>query len=85
MTKAEIVNCINQRTGIEKVAISGAVESLMETFNENMSKGENIYLRGFGTLKLSSVRRRSVAISEKGLLWSFRHIRFRGLSRARSF
>lgn len=52
MTKAEIVNRINQRTGIEKVAVSVAVESLMETIKENMAKGENIYLRGFGTFEI---------------------------------
>ncbi len=52
MTKAEIVNRINQRTGIEKVAVSVAVESLMETIKDNMAKGENIYLRGFGTFEI---------------------------------
>ena len=52
MTKAEIVNRINQRTGIEKVAISVAIESLMETIKENMAKGDNIYLRGFGTFEI---------------------------------
>ena len=52
MTKAEIVNRINQRTGIEKVAVSVAVESLMETIKENMAKGDNIYLRGFGTFEI---------------------------------
>lgn len=52
MTKADIVSLINQRTGIEKVAVSMAVESLMETIKENMAKGENIYLRGFGTFEI---------------------------------
>ena len=52
MTKAEIVNRINQRTGIEKAAVSVAVESLMETIKENMAKGENVYLRGFGTFEI---------------------------------
>lgn len=52
MTKAEIVNRINQRTGIEKVAVSVAVESLMETIKENMANGDNIYLRGFGTFEI---------------------------------
>lgn len=52
MTKAELVSLINERTGIEKVAISVTVESLMETIKENMAKGENIYLRGFGTYEI---------------------------------
>ena len=44
MTKAELVSRINERTGIEKVAIAVTVESLMETIKENLAKGENIYL-----------------------------------------
>ena len=52
MTKAELVSRINERTGIEKVAIAVAVESFMETVKENMAKGENIYLRGFGTFEI---------------------------------
>lgn len=39
MTKAEIVNRINQRTGIEKVAVSVAVETLMETIKDALSDG----------------------------------------------
>lgn len=52
MTKAEIVTEIAQKTGIEKAAILMAVESFMETIKENMAKGENIYLRGFGTFEV---------------------------------
>lgn len=52
MTKAELVSQINERTGIEKVAITVAIESLMETIKEYMAKGENIYLRGFGTFEI---------------------------------
>ena len=52
MTKAELVSRINERTGIEKVAITVAIESLMETIKEHMAKGENIYLRGFGTFEI---------------------------------
>lgn len=52
MTKAVLVSRISERTGIEKVAITVAIESLMETIKENMAKGENIYLRGFGTYEI---------------------------------
>lgn len=52
MTKAELVSRINERTGIEKVAITVTIESLMETIKEHMAKGENIYLRGFGTFEI---------------------------------
>jgi DNA-binding protein HU-beta len=52
MTKAEIVTRINEKTGIEKVAVMAIVEELMTSIRENMTAGENIYLRGFGTFHI---------------------------------
>jgi DNA-binding protein HU-beta len=52
MTKAEIIKEIASKTGIEKVAVEATVEAIMETIKSNMEKGENIYLRGFGTFLL---------------------------------
>ncbi len=52
MTKAEIVNEIVTKTGIEKEVVSATVEAIMHTIKAEMSKGENIYLRGFGTFLL---------------------------------
>lgn len=48
MTKAEIVDRISQRTGIEKIAIKMTVESLMESVIDALSGGDNVSLRGFG-------------------------------------
>jgi DNA-binding protein HU-beta len=52
MTKAEIVHDIAVKTGIEKEAVTAVVETMMETIKTSMVKGENIYLRGFGTYLL---------------------------------
>ena len=52
MTKAEIVTEIINKTGLEKVVVQGTVEAFMETMKQSMVKGENIYLRGFGTFLL---------------------------------
>ena len=52
MTKAEIVQEIANKTGIDKVAVQATIEAVMETIKANMIKGENIYLRGFGTFLL---------------------------------
>lgn len=52
MTKQDIVNEISQKTGIEKVTVMNTVEALMETVKHSMSKGNNIYLRGFGTFEV---------------------------------
>jgi DNA-binding protein HU-beta len=52
MTKAEIVNEIATKTGLDKVVVLAVVEATMENIKANMTKGENIYLRGFGTFLL---------------------------------
>ena len=52
MTKAEIVNEIATKIGLEKVVVLAVVEATMENIKANMVKGENIYLRGFGTFLL---------------------------------
>ncbi len=49
MTKAEIVTEIANKTGIEKVAVQATVEAFMNTVKNSLVKGENVYLRGFGS------------------------------------
>ena len=49
MTKAEIVAEIASKTGIEKGAVQNVVENFMEVVKNAMAKGENVYLRGFGS------------------------------------
>ncbi|MBQ6236597.1 MAG: integration host factor subunit beta [Bacteroidales bacterium] len=49
MTKAEVVNEIAQKTGIEKIAIMTVVEELMTVIKDSLTEGENVYLRGFGS------------------------------------
>ena len=52
MTKAEIVDQITVKTGIEKVMVVGVVESFMDTVKSSMIKGKPVYLRGFGSFIL---------------------------------
>ena len=49
MTKADIVNEVSKNTGIEKVTVQKAVEAMMETVKGSLVKGNNVYLRGFGS------------------------------------
>jgi len=49
MTKAEIVAEIANKTGIEKVAVQATVEAFMDSIKSSMTKGQNVYLRGFGS------------------------------------
>lgn len=52
MTKQEIVNEISRQTGIEKTTVMTTVEALMETVKQSMTRGNNVYLRGFGTFEV---------------------------------
>lgn len=49
MTKAEIVAEIANKTGIEKISIQSTVEAFMDAIKASLVKGENVYLRGFGS------------------------------------
>lgn len=52
MTKAEIVNEIANKTGIEKVAVQATVEAFMDVVKGAMVEGDNVYLRGFGSFTI---------------------------------
>lgn len=52
MTKADIVNTISKETGVEKAVVRSVVEEFMEQVRQALIKGENVYLRGFGTFLL---------------------------------
>jgi len=49
MTKADIVTEIAEKTGVEKVAVQVTVEAFMNAIRESLEKGNNVYLRGFGS------------------------------------
>ena len=49
MTKADIVNEIAKETGIDKLTVLKTVESFMDNVKGSLSKGNNVYLRGFGS------------------------------------
>jgi DNA-binding protein HU-beta len=49
MTKADIVAEIATETGVERNDVSKTVESFMSAIKSSLSKGENVYLRGFGS------------------------------------
>ena len=49
MTKADIVNEISKKTGVEKVQIQTIVEAFMDEVRTSLEKEENVYLRGFGS------------------------------------
>ncbi|MDR2764056.1 MAG: integration host factor subunit beta [Tannerella sp.] len=49
MTKADIVSEISKSTGIDKSTVLSTVEAFMDVVKNSLSKGDNVYLRGFGS------------------------------------
>ena len=49
MTKAEIVNQVAKTTGVEKAVVQSVVEAFMESVKDSVSKGNPVFLRGFGS------------------------------------
>lgn len=49
MTKADIVTNISDKLGIDKADIQSTIEKFMIEVKGSLEKGENVYLRGFGS------------------------------------
>lgn len=49
MRKADLVNQISEKTGIPKVDVLITLETMFKEIKESLGKGENIYVRGFGS------------------------------------
>jgi len=49
MRKADLVNQISEKTGIPKVDVLMTLETAFREIKGSLSKGENIYIRGFGS------------------------------------
>jgi DNA-binding protein HU-beta len=49
MRKADIVTVIADKTGIPKVDVLVTIETLFQEIKAQLSTGENIYVRGFGS------------------------------------
>lgn len=49
MTKAEIVNEIADKTGLDKMEVLTTVEAFMNSVKDSLARDENVYLRGFGS------------------------------------
>ena len=79
MTKAEIVTRINEKTGIEKVAVMAIVEEVMASIKENMAAGENVYLRGFGTFHIVERKEKVGRNISKNTSINIKHVTIYGI------
>ena len=49
MRKADLINKIAEKTNIPKVDVLVTLETMFKEIKATLSKGENIYVRGFGS------------------------------------
>jgi DNA-binding protein HU-beta len=49
MTKADLVQNISEKLGLEKNDVQATLEHFMEEVKGSLEKGDNVYLRGFGS------------------------------------
>lgn len=74
MTKADIVKEIAQSTGVEKTVVMTVVESFMENVKDSMIKGDDVFLRGFGSFIIKNELQRLPVIFRR-----IRRSRFRNM------
>ena len=60
MTKADVINQIADKTGIDKADVSASVEAFFSIIKSSMSNGQNIYVRGFGSF-INKKRKKKIA------------------------
>ena len=52
MIKVNLINQLSVRTGVERKVVSTIIETFMDTVKLSLEKGENVYLREFGTFAI---------------------------------
>lgn len=68
MTKADLINEVSKKTGIEKVVVKEAIETFMDIIKESLINKENVYLRKFGSFvikKRAEKTARNISKNEK--------------------
>jgi DNA-binding protein HU-beta len=54
MTKADIVGQVAKETGVDRTTAQRTIEAFMESVKGSLIKGQNVYLRGFGSFIIKS-------------------------------
>ena len=49
MRKADLISQIAETTGVPKIDVLVAVEAFFKEVKSSLAKGENVYVRGFGS------------------------------------
>jgi DNA-binding protein HU-beta len=54
MTKAELVNTISNKLGVEKNDTQKVIEAFMQEIKTSLYNNDNVYLRGFGSFVIKT-------------------------------
>lgn len=60
MTKADVINEIAEKTGVDKADVTASIEAFFSVVRNSMADGHNIYIRGFGSF-VNKKRKRKIA------------------------
>jgi DNA-binding protein HU-beta len=60
VTKADVINEISQKTGIDKADVTASVEAFFTVIKTSMAEGNNVYIRGFGSF-INKKRKKKIA------------------------
>jgi DNA-binding protein HU-beta len=60
VTKADVINEIAEKTGVDKADVTASVEAFFSVVKSSMANGHNIYIRGFGSF-VNKKRKKKIA------------------------
>ena len=60
VTKADIINEIAEKTGVDKADVTASVEAFFSVVKNSMASGNNLYIRGFGSF-INKKRKKKIA------------------------
>jgi len=60
VTKADIINQIASKTGVDKIEIATIIEGFFVIVKDSLADGNSIYIRGFGSF-INKKRRKKIA------------------------
>jgi len=60
VTKADVINEIAEKTGVDKADVTASVEAFFSVIKSSMANGHNIYIRGFGSF-INKKRKKKIA------------------------
>lgn len=68
MTKADMIDKIMQKTGLEKPIVTVVVEAFMQTMRASLLSGHSIFLRGLATFTLKKRAEKKARNISKGTM-----------------